>query len=113
VPFLTPAIMPGRCRFRWNDGSGGLVISPGGVCTLENSKGRSEKLERHFSSAVNVAVATFQFAEVTTGFTALIGPKHAEFGPESWNLWGILCAAKPMPQLAGRPEFDENDVFKS
>jgi hypothetical protein len=79
------------------------------------------KLERHFSSAVNVTAATSPFAQVPPDlavqlkpdFTAIIGPKHAEFALKSWNLWGILRAAKPRPWLAGRPEFDENHAFKS
>jgi hypothetical protein len=48
-----------------------------------------------------------------TAINVLIGPKHAEFALESWNLRGILCVAKLKPRLAGRPEFDEYQVFKS
>jgi hypothetical protein len=46
-------------------------------------------------------------------FIALIGPKHAEFAPGNWNLWGMLCVAKLKLRLTGSPEFDENQVFKS
>jgi hypothetical protein len=43
----------------------------------------------------------------------LIGPKHAEFAMESWDLWGIPCVAELMFSPAGRPVFDENQAFKS
>ena len=36
------------------------------------------------------------FAQGTYSRASLIGPKHAEFALESWNLWGILYVAKLM-----------------